>query len=145
MNIDTSAPAIAREEIVVNAPIEKVWALQSDINHWADWQPDVSKATLDGGLEVGKIFRWKAAGLAITSTLQIVEPYTQLGWTGDSIGMKAIHIWHFEATNNRTRVRVEESLSGWLTRLMCLFDRNFLQKSMAKSLAILKNQAEKSI
>ena len=145
MNIDTSAPAVAREEIVINAPIEKVWALQSDINHWADWQPDVTKAALDGDLQKGTVFRWKAAGLAITSKIQVFDPYTNLGWTGDSIGMKAIHVWHFEATDNGTRVQVEESLSGWLTRLMCLFDRNFLQKSMAKSLATLKNQAEKSV
>ena len=142
MNIDENAPAVAHDSILIDAPIEKVWAIETDINHWAEWQPDVSSAKLDGDLRSGNVFRWKAAGLSITSTLRVVKPYEQIGWTGDSLGMKAVHIWHFVPEEGGTRVKVDESLSGWLTRLMCLFDRQFLQKSMAKSLLTLKEHVE---
>jgi hypothetical protein len=36
----------------------------------------------------------------------------------------------------------EESLSGWLTRLMLLFDKHFLEKSLEATLQRLKLQAE---
>ena len=144
MEIDKNAPAVAREQITIQAPIEKVWQLQSDIQHWNTWQPDISNVTVSGDLKTGTTFKWKAQGLTITSTLEVVEPPVQIGWTGVAMGMKAIHNWSFEQHDDHTHVIVEESLSGWLTRLMCLFDKNFLQKSMVKSLAVLKQQAEKS-
>lgn len=143
MQIDSQAPVRARDSITINAPIEKVWALQTDLENWSLWHPDIQSVRLDGALKVGTVFRWKAQGLNITSTLQAVESPALIGWTGTSIGMKAVHIWHFESTDTGTKVTTEESLSGWLTRLMSLFDRQFLQKSIAKSLAILKEQAEK--
>ncbi|MBE2272331.1 MAG: SRPBCC family protein [Anaerolinea sp.] len=144
MQIDTNAPVTARDSILIHAPLERVWALQANIEQWTQWQPNISRAVLEGELKAGSVFRWKAQGLAITSTLQVVDPCRQIGWTGVSLGMKAIHLWHFEATPEGTRVTVEESLSGWFTRLLAWFDRTFLTKSMASSLALLKAQAEKS-
>lgn len=126
----------------VHAPIEKVESIQIDLESWPSWQSDIQQVQLDGGLEEGSTFRWKAQGLKITSTLEAVEPLRLIGWTGRSMGMKAVHIWHFEAAPDGTRVTTEESLSGWLTRLLAFFDKRFLQKSIAKSLATLKERAE---
>lgn len=144
MSIDRSAPVIARAETLINAPIDQVWKLQTDLENWPNWQPNITEVKLDGPLKKGSIFRWKAQGLNITSTLQSVVPQREIGWTGVSMGMKAVHYWYFEPSDSGTRVTVEESLSGWLTRLMALFDRKFLEKSMAASLDLLKSQAEKS-
>jgi uncharacterized membrane protein len=142
MQIDTQAPVQAHETILIHAPIEKVWAIQSDLENWPSWQADVQSIQLDGELKEGTVFRWKAQGLTSTSILKVVAPPNQIGWTGNSMGMKAVHIWHFEATPDGTKVTTEESLSGWLTRLLALFDKNFLQKSMAKSLTTLKERVE---
>ena len=51
MNIDTNAPVFARKEIVIHAPVEKVWELQTDIENWNRWQPDITSAKLEGALE----------------------------------------------------------------------------------------------
>lgn len=142
MHIDPKAPVQARDTILIHAPIEKAWAIQTDLEHWPSWQSDIQNVQLDGRLEAGTVFRWKAQGLTITSTLGVVEPPNRIGWTGRSIGMKAVHLWHFEPAPEGTQVTTEESLSGWLTRLMALFDKRFLQKSMAQSLARLKERAE---
>lgn len=142
MQIDSQAPVRAQDTIFIHAPIEKVWAIQTDLENWPSWQSDIQNVQLDGRLEEGSIFRWKAQGLNITSTLEAVEPPRLIGWTGRSIGMKAVHIWHFEAAADGTKVTTEESLSGWLTRLLAFFDKHFLQKSIAKSLATLKERAE---
>jgi len=142
MNIDTRAPAFARKEILIHAPVEKVWQLQTDIDNWKMWQPDITSAKLEGALAVGTNFCWKAKGLNITSRLHTVEPDRRIGWTGTSLGMSAIHNWTFEARGNDTLAITEESLSGWLTRLMVLLDPCFLEKSLEASLNILKFNVE---
>ena len=142
MDIDTTAPAFSRKEIIINAPVEKVWQIQTDIEHWNKWQPDITSAKLEGALEAGTIFRWKAKGLNIVSTLHTVKPHTQIGWSGLSLGMLAIHNWMFEARGETTHVITEESLSGWLTRLMIFFNPRFLESSLEASLNNLKFKAE---
>lgn len=141
-SIDTKAPLTAHKEILIEAPVEKVWARQTDIDGWTAWQPDITAAKLEGALVAGSVFRWKAKGLKIVSTLHTVEPQHKIGWTGVSLGMYAIHNWTFEAQGDSTRVIGEESLSGWLTRLLKLFDPKFLEKSLEASLQTLKNQVE---
>lgn len=144
MNIDTNAPAFARKEIVIHAPVEKVWQVQSDIEQWSTWQPNIATAKLDGDLKVGATFRWKVQGLSITSRLHTVEPCHRIGWTGVALGMFAIHNWRFEARGSDTLAITEESLSGWLTRLMKFFDPHFLEKSLEATLLRLKTKAEEN-
>jgi uncharacterized protein YndB with AHSA1/START domain len=144
MNIDPNAPLVARDEIVIAAPVEKVWGLETDINRWPEWQPGVTAARLEGDLAAGSVFRWKAAGMGLVSTLQEVQPPQRVSWTGKSLGMSAVHCWTFEAQGDRTRVITEESISGWLASLLKLLMPGFLQKDMVKSLETLKAQAEKS-
>ena len=142
MDINTNAPVFARKEIIINAPIEKVWQTQSDIKAWPTWQPDIATAKLDGDLKAGATFRWKAQGLTIRSRLHTVEPDRRIGWTGTALGVYAIHNWTFKAYGETTRAITEESLSGWLTRLMKLFNPHFLEKSLEATLQRLKTRAE---
>lgn len=144
MNIDQSAPLKAQKSIEISAPVNTVWALLADIPDWPKWQPDVTTAEIEGELAVGSIFRWKAAGLNITSTLQEVQPDQQIGWTGKSVGMQAVHHWTLESIENGTRVSTEESLNGWFARLLKFFDTHFLEKSLANSLNVLKKRAEQA-
>jgi len=142
MDIDHRAPLKARKEIVINAPIETVWALLTDIERWPEWQPDISFAKLEDRLKVGTVFRWKAKGLSIVSTIQHLEPRGGIGWTGRSLGMRAVHVWTLEPWGNGVHVASEESLAGWLAQTMKLFDSSFLDKSLEASLRLLKSQAE---
>lgn len=144
MEIDDRAPMVARKEIIVAATVEKLWAMQADINHWPEWQPGVTSAHLDGDVAIGSVFRWKGGGLNITSILQIVEPPHRIGWTGKAIGIDAVHIWTFEPHGDGTRVTSEESWSGWLTRILKLFDPHMLEKSVDTSLQVLKTTAEQA-
>src|SRR6187549_3155809 len=102
MQLEHNAPVVARQEMLINAPIEKVWHLQADIAHWHEWHTDMGAAKLEGDVKAGTVFRWKAAGLNIVSTLQTVEPERSIGWTGISLGSRAVDTWHFEATPNGT-------------------------------------------
>lgn len=142
MQIDQDAPLCARNETMIQAPPDEVWSVLTDIEHWPEWQAGVSTAALEGELAAGATFRWKANGLGITSTIQNLEPGRCIGWTGDSLGMQAIHHFRLEPQNGGTRVTTEESISGWLARILKLFDPNYLDKSLAGSLQALKARAE---
>lgn len=144
MNIDTTAPLIGKKDIEINAPVHHVWAIQSDIKSWPKWQKDISSVNIEGKLTKGTVFKWKAMGMNITSVLQEVNENKTIGWSGKSIGMNAIHVWKFEKQGNKTIVTTEESLSGWLPMLIRLFNPDFLEQSLSKSLLNLKNQAEKT-
>ena len=56
MEINTAAPVITRDEILINAPVKKIWEIQTDVSAWPAWQPDVDGAESDGPLEVGSVF-----------------------------------------------------------------------------------------
>ena len=141
-SIDTNAPLFAKKELFINAPVEKVWNIQTDIERWHEWQSDIASVNLDGELAPNTIFRWKASGLGIVSTLHTVNPNSEIGWTGVSLGMFAIHNWTFKEQDGGTFVITEESLSGWLASLFRLFDKNFLEKSLEASLQKLKTRVD---
>lgn len=142
MDIDHDAPLTARDQVSIDAPVEKVWADLTAIERWPDWQSGVSSAELEGPLDTGTRFEWKANGLKVVSTIEILEPEHRIGWSGKSMGMNAIHRWELEQEHEGTRVVTEESLSGWLAWMLKVFDRDFLKKSLDASLQELKAQAE---
>lgn len=142
MKIDYNAPLVADQNIFISAPLEKVWSAITQIDQWSKWQTDVTSAKLDGALAVGTTFYWKAKGLSITSTIRVLEAMQSIGWTGNSIGMQAIHIWTFENRKDGTYVKTEESLSGWFPRILKLVDPKFLKKSLKNSLQALKAHVE---
>ncbi len=144
MEIDFKSPLKAKKDIVIDAPVDIVWAIQSDIESWPKWQKEVSYAELQGKLIKGTIFNWKAMGMKITSELQEVSKNKIIGWTGKSIGMNAVHIWYFEKHGNKTKVITEESLSGWMPVIIKMFKPEFLEDSLSKALLTLKSQAEAS-
>lgn len=134
----------AKDYLTIDAPVDSVWAIQSDIKSCSKWQKEVSYAELQGKLAKGTVFNWKAMGMKITSELQEVSKNKTIGWSGESIGMNAIHIWTFEKHGNKTRVITEESLSGWFPFIIKIFKPDFLEQSLSKALQMLKDQAEKT-
>ncbi len=142
MEINPQAPLVTRKEIFIQASPEAVWKIQTDINAWKDWQPDIAKSLLQGPLEAGSIFQWTSGGFAITSTLQEVELHRHIAWTGQAFGSKVRHIWVFKPENGGTLLTTEESMEGWLISLMKLVMPRFLDQSLDVWLRSLKNKAE---
>jgi hypothetical protein len=101
-------------------------------------------AELEGPLAAGSIFRWKSGGLTIASTIQVVEPNQQIGWTGKALGTRASHVWNLEPHNDGTMLTTEESMEGWLVAILKLFMPNFLERSLDTWLQSLKSKAEGS-
>jgi hypothetical protein len=41
MDINAGAPVITRDEILIDAPVQTIWEIQTDVAGWPSWQPDV--------------------------------------------------------------------------------------------------------
>jgi len=112
MDIDATAPVITRDEILIDAPLEVVWRLQTDISAWPTWRPEVRTARLDGSLNVGSVFHWEEGGLQIASTVRELAPFRRIVWTGPAQGIEAVHVWQCTSTPAGVLVHTEESWSG---------------------------------
>lgn len=127
--IDTSAPIHYRTEALINAPLEKIWNLQTDVEGWPSWQePVTSNQRLDSGpLQANSQFRWTtpipatattpATTLTITSTVHQAQPQQCLRWSGPALGDGlsidgGIHVWTFTPVAGGVLVRTEENWSG---------------------------------
>lgn len=143
MEIDRSAPAISTGELVIAASPEVVWDVISDIEAWPSWNPDVKTATLDGPLAVGSVFRWRAGGASLTSTLRVVDPPRELSWSGRAMGIRAIHIFRFEPSDGSTLARSEESWAGLVPTLFRGYSRRTLDRGIRSVLRLLKDEAER--
>lgn len=141
--INEKAPVKARNQIEINAPINSVWNILTEIDNWANWQKAVTKTVVNGEIIEGTTFDWKAGGLSFKSQIHTSEPTTRFGWTGKTIGTSAIHNWIFEDKGKSTLVTVEESLDGFLPKLFKNFFQKTLDEGILKSLEELKSISEK--
>ncbi len=140
---NNNAPVKCRKTMVISADNEKVWNIITSIDNWPNWQTDISNAKIDGGLEVGTTFTWKSGGAKIHSILHTVEPYKQIGWTGKTLGIFAIHNWKITINADKTEVTVEESMEGFLAKLLKNTFNKSLENGMLKWLELLKKECEK--
>ncbi|GAA2592716.1 SRPBCC family protein [Winogradskya consettensis] len=127
--VDPSAKIRYRTETVINAPLDTIWNLQTDVERWPAWQQAVtsSKLLTKGKLRPGSQFRWTtpvpetattpATTLVITSTVQQLKQHQCLRWTGPATGDgltidKGTHVWNFTEVRGGVLVRTEETWNG---------------------------------
>jgi len=143
MNVNDGAVLTTSKDIEIQAPVETVWKIQTDIDAWPDWQPEISEAKVAGAIEPGATFVWKSGGLKLTSTIGKVTENNFIGWNGKGFGASAIHTWEFVALENgSTLVRTNESMDGWLVKLLKGMMEKKLNESLATWLNALKQSAE---
>lgn len=143
MDIDRDAPATAEGEIQIAAPPETVWAVLTELRAWPTWNSDVQSMAFDGPLAPGSTFRWKAGSTSLTSTLRVVEAPREVGWTGTTMGIQAIHVFYLEPSDGGTRARSAESFRGLIPSVLKKYSRRVLQRGIESILASLKLEAER--
>ncbi|MFI7664688.1 SRPBCC family protein [Nocardia sp. NPDC049526] len=157
--IDTAAPIHYRTEALIEAPLDVVWNLQTDVARWSSWQkPVTSIERLDSGpLQAGSQFRWTtpapatattpATTLTITSTVQQLQPARCIRWSGPAIGdgMRidgGIHVWTFTPVDGGVLVRTEENWNGAQVEADVPTSTHFLGAGLEAWLADLRTAAE---
>jgi uncharacterized protein YndB with AHSA1/START domain len=142
MEINRDAPAIGSGDIKISAPPAVVWDILVDIDAWPGWNPDVKTAHLRGPLAVGTSFRWKSGIASLKSELRSVEPSSEIGWTGTTMSIKAVHVFRLHPEDGGTHVRSEESWEGTLARMMKGYSRKSIGTAIDTALTALKREAE---
>ena len=141
-SIDESAPVIARHEIEINAPLDRVWGLHVNVAAWPTWNPDITVATLEQPFAPGASFLWHTAGLSIESTIYSVTERSRTLWGGRVSGITGIHEWTFDETADGVRVRTNESWSGAPVEANLAMAQAGLDQSLVSWLNHMKTAAE---
>jgi uncharacterized membrane protein len=140
--INVNAPVKSKSQMEINAPVDSVWKILTDIPNWTNWQKEVTETVVHGEIKEGTQFDWKAGSLSFKSKIHTSIPKSMFGWTGKTIGTMAIHNWFFETRDNRTFIKVEESLQGFLPWLLSGYFQKNLDSGVKKNLEELKSAAE---
>jgi uncharacterized protein YndB with AHSA1/START domain len=143
MEINRDAPATAQGELQIAADPQTVFAVISAIDQWPSWNPDVKSVQLQGPVQRDTVFRWRSGPSTLTSTLQVVDPPREIAWTGTTMGIKAVHVFRFQAKDGGTLARSEESWEGLIASLLKGYSRRTLDKGIRSVLSHLKAEAER--
>jgi hypothetical protein len=73
--------------------------------------------------------------MSLTSILQAVDPPHENGWTGTTLGIKAVHVFRFAPRNGGTLAHSEESWDGLIARLFSGYNRKTLDTGIRSVLA----------
>lgn len=142
MKVNEAAPVLAAAQRGISASPELVWSVLTDLEHWVDWNPDVTEMQVGGPVSPGTEFRWKAGGATIISTIQEMEEKRRIVWTGRTLGIRAVHAWTLEADGTGVAVRTEESFEGMVARVLARPLRKMLHKSLTAGLDALAAECE---
>jgi hypothetical protein len=74
------------------------------VDQWPSWNPDVKSVSVEGPVQPGTVFRWRAGPSTLISTLQVVDPPSEIARTGTTMGIKAVHVFRFQAS---------DGVAGW--------------------------------
>lgn len=140
-----SAAAVAAARSSVAAPIDKVWAVLTDLEHWAQWNSAVRRIDVEGPVGLHTRFKWTAGGLPIRSEIEVFDAPHQVGWTGVAPLIRARHVWTLSADGDTTEVTTEESFDGPFARLLPGLARKILQSSLAQGLEALRIACEQDV
>jgi hypothetical protein len=141
-DVDRSAPVVAHHEIDIEAPVERVWGLHTDVASWPKWQQGITEARIAGGFEPGRSFDWTSYGFPVTSTIYEVEDRTRSLWGGTAQGITGVHEWLFTETPGGVHVETNESFAGEPVEADIATMQSLLDGSLAAWLGHLKSTAE---
>jgi uncharacterized protein YndB with AHSA1/START domain len=137
------APVSVHQDVVIDAPIDLVWQVLSDMPHWPDWNPSISSVVLlDGIVAPGNRFNWEFNEQSIQSEIATVEAPHTISWTGKALGSSAVHVWELSTwRDGATLVKSNESINGMFIELF--FDNDELRVLLEEWLGHLKAESER--
>lgn len=140
--LDTSAPVISRQSIVIPAPADVVWQLHTDIAAWPAWHPELRDASIDGEWAPGAKLTWHSGELLIASTVFQVEAGRSTLWGGTTVGVTGIHGFTFTPVDGGVRAETFESWTGDAVEADIPASQRMLDESLQAWLGHLAKAAE---
>lgn len=143
LGADRNAPVHCLLSVTIAAPPERVWNVLTRIDAWPQWFGAISDVQCNGAVQPGTAFKWKVSGAAISSVFHTVKQHERLGWQGKSMGATAIHNWKIEPLGKDSVVYMEESMDGFLVKLLRKMMNRNVKTGGENWLQALKAECEK--
>jgi len=110
-----NAPFKTTQQITINAPPAKVWALLTGIQSWPAWHNTIVQTASPADVTPGTLFSYDTEGMTIRAAVQALQPERELAWTGQVLNFRTIEVWTLRANAaGGTDVTVSQSVSGFL-------------------------------
>jgi len=144
------ADLFSHNELVINAPCERVWRHITDAIKWPEWYPNSKDVRIIGGasLAPGAVFRWTTFGLPLESKINEFVPYSRIGWYGYAPGTTPsaehsfYHTWFLTPAGDACRVVTDEVGMGKDAAHLRETDESLMHRGHDLWLATLKWMAE---
>ena len=144
------ADLFSHNELVINAPCERVWQHIIAATKWPEWYPNSKDVrVIDGSmLAQGTVFRWTTFGLPLESKINEFVPYTRIGWYGYAPGTTPsakhsfYHTWFLTPAGDACRVVTDEVGMGKDAAHLRETDESLMHRGHDLWLATLKWVAE---
>ena len=133
--------------ISIDADQESVWKVLSDVAHWSEWTPSVTKVEILDQPELKlnnhyKVFQPKLQ--PATWTVTALVPPASFVWESSMPGMHMIAEHMVRAVNaNQAEVTLSFAFHGFLGEIMGRLYRNMVESYIATEAQSLKKRVEK--
>ena len=135
-----------RISVVIDAPIETVWAVFSEVERWPTWAASFTSVELiDGSLRLGAKARIRQPRLpTVVWEVTRWEPGRSWTWTVRSPGARTEASHVLTRTGERTTAEQSITWSGPLGRVAALVYRGLTRRYLAIEAAGLKRRSEET-
>ena len=124
------------ESIVIDAPVEVVFAAMTDLERWRSWWPQIESVRLPDGWTVDGELACRVMGMDLEGAVTAYEPDRELGFeTNLPVGGRVTQHFTFQPENGGTRLTVKLDASGMAGMM-------FTRKRLVRELDRLKANVE---
>ncbi len=131
------------ERILINAPIEKLFSLYTDVSGWSSWDPDVKSSSIDGQFSSGATGTLKPSSgpkAKITFTAVVKN---RLFTVESKLPLCTMRFEHeLSPVGNQIQALHRVSFVGFLSPLFGRLIGSQIQKGLPRTLEGLKHAAE---
>lgn len=98
-------------DIIANVPLAAAWTLISEVDHWQDWNSQLSGVTHTAALAEGSALIYQDGGKRVDAIVVTLKDQDQLAWEGALCGSHARLHWTLKALDpQRTLVSLRAEL-----------------------------------
>jgi uncharacterized protein YndB with AHSA1/START domain len=95
-------------EVEIDAPVEKVWKVLTDPNHWSKWFPGVDSISTVTSIGVGGTFMWMSGGQTGQGAIVKMEPMKRLEITTQMGKDKDAHVFVLQPSGGFLGLKADE-------------------------------------
>jgi hypothetical protein len=132
--------------ITINASQETIWKVLSDVAHWHEWTPTVTKVEVLDGPELKLNNRYKVFQPKLQPAIwsvTVLTPPTNFTWESHMPGMHMIAEHILKPINaNQTELTLTFAFQGWLGELVGRLYRTTVESYIAIEAQSLKKRVE---